>query len=147
NFALLAGKRVALVTVDTYRIAAVEQLKTYAEIIGVPVDVAFTPQELREAIQRRSDYDMVLVDTGARSHTHETNMTELRAFIVVLDEPLVLLLISDSPRPKGMLDVIERLGQLLIAYLTMSMLDETSTYGSLLNACKFAGKPLAYVTN
>jgi len=71
NFALLAGKRVALVTVDTYRIAAVEQLKTYAEIIGVPVDVAFTPQELREAIQRRSDYDMVLVDTAGRSQKHK----------------------------------------------------------------------------
>lgn len=147
NFALLAGKRVALVTVDTYRIAAVEQLKTYAEIIGVPVDVAFTPQELREAIQRRSDYDMVLVDTAGRSQKHKMQMAELRAFIDVLDEPLVHLVLSATTRTKDMLDVIERFGQLPIAYLIMTKLDETSTYGSLLNACKFAGKPLSYVTN
>ena len=51
NYSLLGGKKVALVTADTYRIAAVEQLKTYAEIIGVPLDVAFTPQELKAAIQ------------------------------------------------------------------------------------------------
>lgn len=147
NFALLAGKRVALVTVDTYRIAAVEQLKTYAEIIGVPVDVAFTPQEFREAIARRSDYDMILVDTAGRSQKNTMQMAELRAFLEVVKDPVVHLVLSATTRMRDMADVIERFSQLPISCVIMTKLDETSTFGSLLNACKLSGKPLSYVTD
>ncbi len=79
NYSLLAGKRVALITVDTYRIAAVEQLKTYAEIIGVPSTSLLRLQELKDAIERRSDYDLILVDTAGRSQKHKMQMQELRA--------------------------------------------------------------------
>ena len=147
NFSLLAGKRVALITVDTYRIAAVEQLKTYAEIIGVPLDVAFTPQELKEAITRRSDFDMILVDTAGRSQKHKMQMAELRAFLEVMKDPQVHLVLSATTRTRDMMDIIQRFGELPIGFLIMTKLDETSTYGSLLNACKLSGKPLSYVTN
>lgn len=147
NYSLLGGKRVALITVDTYRIAAVEQLKTYAEIIGVPLDVAFTPHELKEAIARRSDYDMVLVDTAGRSQKHKMQMAELRAFLDVVDKPEVHLVLSATTRTKDMADIIQRFSQLPIRYLIMTKLDETSTYGPLLNACRLSGKPLSYVTN
>lgn len=147
NHALLGGKRVALVTVDTYRIAAVEQLKTYAEIIGVPVDVAFTPQELREAVERRRDFDIVLVDTAGRSQKNKMQMAELRAFLEALDDPQVHLVLSATTRQKDMYDIVERFSQLPFEYLIATKLDETSTYGLLYNACRLTGKALSYITN
>jgi flagellar biosynthetic protein FlhF len=147
NYSLLAGKRVALITVDTYRIAAVDQLKTYAEIIGVPLDVAFTPQELKDAIEHRSEYDLILVDTAGRSQKHKMQMQELRAFMDVIPDAQIHLVLSATTRLKDMLDVIERFGQLAIDYLIITKLDETSTFGALYNACRLTGKPLSYVTN
>ena len=100
NYSLLNGKRVALITADTYRIAAVEQLKTYAEIIGVPLDVVFTPQELKTAIQTRSDYDVILVDTAGRSQKHKMQMQELRAFLDVIKDPQIHLVLSATTKMK-----------------------------------------------
>lgn len=147
NYALLAEKRVALVTVDTYRIAAVDQLRTYAEIIGTPVDVAFTPAELRSAILRRDDFDLILVDTAGRSQKNKMQMAELRAFLDVLDDPVVHLVISGTTRTRDMMDIVERFGQCPISHLIVTKLDETSTYGILYNVCRLTGLPLSYVTN
>jgi len=147
NYALLAEKRVALVTVDTYRIAAVEQLKTYAEIIGVPVDVAFTPAELKAAIDRRSDYDLILVDTAGRSQKNKMQMAELRAFLDVIDDPLIHLVISGTTRARDMFDIVERFSQFPISHLIVTKLDETSSFGILYNLCRLTGLPLSYVTN
>ncbi len=147
NHSLLGGRRVALVTVDTYRIAAVEQLKTYAEIIGVPVDVAFTPQELREAVERRRDFDVVLVDTAGRSQKNKMQMAELRAFLEALDEPQVHLVFSATTRQRDLDDIIERFGQLPFEYLIATKLDETNTFGLLYNVCRLTGKTFSYITN
>lgn len=147
NYSLLAEKRVALVTVDTYRIAAVEQLKTYAEIIGVPVDVAFTPTELKSAIVRRAEFDLILVDTAGRSQKNKMQMAELRAFLDVIDDPLVHLVISGTTRTRDMLDIVERFGQFPVSHLIVTKLDETSSYGILYNLCRLTGLPLSYITN
>lgn len=147
NFSLLGRKKVALITVDTYRIAAVEQLKTYAEIIGVPVDVAFTPKELKERIAARADWDMILIDTAGRSHRNKMQMQELRAFLDVMDNPCIHLVLSATTRFVDTLDIIERFGHLPFNYLILTKLDETSTYGMLYNAVRLTGKPLSYLTN
>ncbi len=147
NYALLANKRVALITVDTYRIAAVEQLKTYAEIIGVPVDVAFSPTELKEAIERRREYDMILVDTAGRSQRNKMQMAELRSFLEVIESPQIHLVLSATTRLKEMLDTLEQFGRLPISYLIVTKLDETTTFGMLYNICRLSDKPLSYVTN
>lgn len=147
NHSLLGGRRVALVTVDTYRIAAVEQLKTYAEIIGVPVDVAFTPQELREAVERRREYDVVLVDTAGRSQKNKMQMAELRAFLDVLDEPQVHLVFSATTRQRDLHDIVESFSQLPFEYLIATKLDETNSYGLLYNVCRLTGKTFSYLTN
>lgn len=147
NYALLAKKRVALITVDTYRIAAVEQLKTYAEIIGVPVDVAFSPGELKEAVERRSDHDMILVDSAGRSQRNTMQMAELRGFLEVIDSPQIHLVLSATTRLKDMLDTLEHFGTLPISYMIVTKLDETTSFGMLYNLCRLTGKPLSYVTN
>ena len=77
NFALREKYRVALITADTYRIAAVEQLKTYADLIGVPIEVVYTPQELRSALYRHQDKNLVLIDTAGRSPSNQPQLAEL----------------------------------------------------------------------
>lgn len=147
NYSLLAKKRVALITVDTYRIAAVEQLKTYAEIIDVPVDVAYTPQELKAALARRQEADLILIDTAGRSHKNTMQMAELRAFVEMLDSAQIHLVLSATTRLYDMLDLIERFQVLPISYTIVTKIDETSSYGMLYNLCRLSGIPLSYVTN
>ena len=80
NFALREGRRVGLVTIDTYRIAAVEQLRTYAQIINVPLEVVTSPRELRDAVDRMADCDVVLIDTVGRSQRDTMKIKELNCF-------------------------------------------------------------------
>src|SRR5690606_36139508 len=77
NFALFEGKSVGLVTIDTYRIAAVEQLKTYAEIVNLPLRVVFTPAEFKQALLELSDKDLILVDTAGRSQKNRKQIREV----------------------------------------------------------------------
>ncbi|MCB1707021.1 MAG: 50S ribosome-binding GTPase, partial [Halioglobus sp.] len=81
NFRLRERRRVGLVTVDTYRVAAVEQLRTYADIIDLPMEVVSTPREMREAIARLSDLDLVLVDTAGRSPRDQIKIQELKSLL------------------------------------------------------------------
>lgn len=147
NFALLGGRRVALITVDTYRIAAVEQLKVYAEIIGVPIDVAMTPAELKEAVARRSDADLIFVDTAGRSQKHKMQMQEVKAFVEALEDPHVHLVLSAGTRTTDLMEMTDRFMQLPVASLIVTKLDETSSYGALYNVCRVTGRPLSYLTN
>ena len=71
NYRLREKRRVGLITVDTYRVAAVEQLRTYADIIDLPMEVVATPREMREAVARMSHLDLVLMDTAGRSPRDE----------------------------------------------------------------------------
>src|SRR6185437_14384642 len=80
-FKLRLRQRVGLITIDTYRIAAVDQLRTYANIIGVPLKVVLTPAELVEAMKELSDCDTILIDTAGRSHQDEQKLGELAAFV------------------------------------------------------------------
>ena len=98
NYAFLQGASVALVTLDTYRVAAVEQLRSYAEIIGVPVEVAYTPEEAKERVMKHRDMDVVLVDTAGRSQHHRMRMAELRAFLDMLEGAEPYLVVSAATR-------------------------------------------------
>ena len=81
NFRLKEKRRVGLITVDTYRIAAVEQLRTYADIIDLPMHVVSTPREMRETVERMSHLDLILLDTAGRSPKDEVRIQELKAFL------------------------------------------------------------------
>ena len=81
NFRLKEKRRVGLITVDTYRIAAVEQLRTYADIIDLPMHVVSTPREMRETVERMSHLDLILLDTAGRSPKDEVRLQELKAFL------------------------------------------------------------------
>lgn len=147
TFSIVHKKKVALVTADTYRIAAVEQLKTFGEIIGVQVDVVYTPQELKTAMGKHQDMDVILIDTAGRSHKNAMQMSELKGFLDVASPNETFLVLSATTKYKDMLDIIDCYSDIAVDKLVFTKLDETSSCGSILNVVTRTKKTLSYVTN
>ncbi|MDD2421431.1 MAG: flagellar biosynthesis protein FlhF [Heliobacteriaceae bacterium] len=146
TFAIVDKKNVGLITADTYRIAAVEQLRTFGEIIGVPVEVVFSPPALRAAIERSRDKDLLLIDTAGRSHKNTRQMEELQAFIAASQPSQSLLVLSVTTKYRDLLQIIEHYTQLNVDRLLFTKLDETNHLGTILNVAYTTGKPLSYIT-
>lgn len=148
NFALLSGRKVSLITMDTYRIAAVEQLRTYADIINVPLDVVFTPEEMKKRVEERAkSSDLVLIDTAGRSPRNAMQMAELKAFLDGVPLTETHLVLSAGTRYPDLVEVISRFSSLNPDRLILTKLDETVVYGSILNAYAIARRPIAYLTD
>lgn len=145
NFALVGGLSVGLITVDTYRIAAVDQLKTYAEIIGLPVHVAYSPRELKEGLLKMQGKDLVLIDTAGRSQNNYLQISELKNYLDDITAEIHLV-ISATTKPGDVDEIIKAFGQLKIDRVIITKLDETNAYGIILHTCERAKAPLAYVT-
>ena len=138
---------IALITIDTYRIAAVEQLKVYGEIMQLPVDVVITPEQLEQAIVKHSNKDLILIDTAGRSPRDSYCINELASFLnpdLGIDKHLVL---SAATRENELLDTIERFQSLDISNTIFTKIDECSSLGILLNIQIQNSNPLSYVTN
>ena len=138
---------IALITIDTYRIAAVEQLKVYGEIMHLPVDVVIAPEQLEQAIARHSDKELILIDTAGRSPRDSYCIDELAQFLrpeLHIDKHLVL---SAGTRENELLDTIERFNTLGISNTIFTKTDECTSLGILLNIQIQNANPLSYVTN
>ncbi|MDA8229145.1 MAG: flagellar biosynthesis protein FlhF [Desulfitobacterium hafniense] len=146
GFSIVDKRKVALITADTYRVAAVEQIKTFGEIIGVPVEVVMTPSGLREAISVHSDKELIFIDTAGRSPHHELHMAELRAFIDKAQPDLTMLVMSATTHPADQRKIFERF-KFLATHLIFTKLDETVNTGAILNLLDEAKLPTAYITN
>ena len=146
TFSIVDKKKVALITADTYRVAAVEQLKTYGEIIGIPVDVVYSPQELQEAIAGHTDKELVLIDTAGRSHKNAEQMIELKSFLDVAEPSDIFLVLSATTRYSDLLEIVNSYSDIPITRLVFTKLDETSSYGAILNVISKTQKCLSYVT-
>lgn len=144
--ALFGKKKVAFVTADTYRIAAVEQLRTYAEIIGVPCEVVYTPAEMRQALASHGGRDLVLIDTAGRSPRSSMHMAELRAFLEAAQVDETHLVLSMTTRPRDLLEIVERFSPCGVNRLIFSKLDETSRLGAILGVTSAVKVPISYVT-
>ncbi len=142
-----SGARVALVTIDTYRIAAVEQLKVYGEIMGIPVDVVFSPEQLQETFRRHRDKDLILIDTAGRSPKDEARIDELNSFLGAhsgVENCLVLAApTADSLQHKS----FEAFSKLPISRLIFTKLDEADQCGSLINLPLKTNLPIGCLTN
>lgn len=145
-FAIMKKKSVALATVDTYRIAAVDQLKTFADIISVPLEVAYTPLELGEALKRHQEKDLILIDTAGRSPLNELQMTELKSFFELYNDVEIFLVLSATTKNADLVETISRFNQLPIKRLIFTKLDETQHYGIVLNIICKTKKTIAYIT-
>ncbi len=145
HYSLVENKKVALLTVDTYRIAAVEQLKTYSQILDIPVAVAYSQSEVMPAIEQFADYDLILIDTAGRSQKNIMQVGELKNLLETL-QCETLLVLSASTKEHDMLEAVKRFSAARVDRLIFSKLDETSSHGSLLNVADQSGIPLAYIT-
>ena len=146
EFSLRNSKRVALITIDTYRIAATEQLKTYADIIDVPLDVASTPEEYRDAIERFAEYDVILIDTAGRSQRDEDKMRELHEFFRMVRPDEIHLVVSATASEAVMAQTIDRFRDFEIDRLIVTKLDEAIGFGVILTCLKKASARLSYFT-
>jgi flagellar biosynthesis protein FlhF len=138
---------IALITIDTYRIAAVEQLKVYGQIMHLPVDVVITPEQLKSAIEKHQDKDLILIDTAGRSPRDGLSIAELSTFLrpdLNIDKHLVL---SAPTREVELMNTIERFKTLGISNTIFTKIDECSNLGVLLNVQLENSIPLSYVTN
>lgn len=145
GFSMVDKRRVALITADTYRVAAVEQLKTFGEIIGVPVEVVMTPTGLKESLAQHADKELIFIDTAGRSPQHDLHMSELRALLDKAQPDLSILVLSATMSAADQLHVFQRFKHLTTHFL-FTKLDETSCSGTILNLIDQSGFPISYVT-
>ena len=143
-------KKVAFLTADTYRIAATEQLRIYANILDAPMSIIYTPEEMNDAIARVSEYDLVFVDTAGFSHRNEAQFQEMKQLIDGLDEAYekeVYLVLSATTKYKDLLEIADTYKEIANYKLIFTKLDETITYGNILNIKLYSGAKLSYMTS
>lgn len=145
-YKLKQNKRVGLITMDTYRIAAVDQLKTYAGIIGVPLHVASTSEEVGRAMDACGDCDVVLIDTAGRSPSDARRLEQTRLLLDAAQPHETHLVLSATCSQAAMMRVVERFDRIASQRIIVTKLDEAETFGVLLNVPQLAGKRLSFVT-
>ncbi len=146
KLALIEKKKVGLITVDTYRIGAVEQLKTYAEIMNIPFKVVITLKDMEEAVKSMKECDVVLIDTTGRSSKNSMQISELRAFIQKVNSKNIHLVVSATTKNRDIESIVKGFGILEYENIIITKLDETSVYGSILNIVELAKKPISFLT-
>jgi flagellar biosynthesis protein FlhF len=147
NSRLREKKRVGLLTTDTYRIAAVEQLRTYAKIIDVPVEVAVTPDEVAPALKRMANCDVIYIDTAGRSQNDAPRLDELNRFLKAAQPHQIHLVLSGAAGHKTLSHTAERFKTLGVSSIIFTKLDEAVGFGVILNVLRQVDRNLAFVTN
>lgn len=142
-------KKVALLTADTYRIAAAEQLRTYANILEVPFRVIYAVEEMEQALVDFKDYDYIFVDTAGHSHQNEAQKEDMSKFIHSVDDMVekeVFLVLSATTKYRDLISIADAYKEIADYKLIFTKLDETITLGNLLNLKLYTGASLSYVT-
>lgn len=139
-------RQVALITVDTFRIAAVEQLKVYAKIMGLPITVVQGKRELRQAIGRFSSADVIFVDTGGRSQRDDMQMAEIFKLFGGEEHVDIHLTLSATTKDADLTEITRRFSEIPLAAMIFTKLDESTGYGSLFNHAIRFKLPIAYLT-
>lgn len=148
QYTLFDGKNCAIITIDTYRIGAVEQLKIYAEIMGVPLEIAMTPPDFQEAVHRHRNKDFIFVDTAGRPSRNSEKMAELRAYFDPLDEPVdIILVLSSNTKHRDLISSVQHFNQVKYSRLIFTKVDETDTLGCILNIIGYTGLPVTQITD
>lgn len=142
-------KKVALLTADTYRIAAAEQLRTYANILETPFRIIYTPEELQAAVEDYWDCDYIFIDTAGRSHQNTDQLEKMKEMVGALKDPgnyHVFLVLSATTKYRDLQRIADCYGKIADYELIFTKLDETEAVGNLLNMKLYTGAPVAYVT-
>jgi len=147
---LKLGKKakVALFTADTYRIAAVDQLRSYATILGLPLRVIYSESEIKEAVEEFKDYDIVLIDTAGRSHKNREQRDDIEKLLLAVPEECreIYLVLSATTKYKDLVKITETYSSIAKYNLIFTKLDETAAIGNIFNIKMLTGAPLSYTT-
>ena len=141
------GISTAFITADTYRISAVEQLKTYADILGLPIAIVYTPDELKEAIQKFRQKQLILIDTAGRSQHNRRQMAELKEFLAVNQNIEKYLVLSATTKNEDAKDIIDKFSVCKPDKVIFTKMDETKSLGIILNILRRKEMRLSYLTN
>ncbi len=139
-------RKVCLITIDTYRIAAVEQLKTYARIMNIPLFVSYSPEEMRKAIADNHDASLILIDTAGRSQADDEQVKDLKSYFADDPEVEVMLVLSATTKNRDLCEITDRFCPIGPKKLLFTKLDETTTYGPVVNETVRTKLPIAYFT-
>jgi len=145
-FSLWEHKKVLLLTSDTYRIAAVEQLRTYAKILKIPTEVIFEPDGVGEILQNYEKTDIILLDTAGRNQKDIRHIEAFSSLFDAFKPDAVHLVLAANMKYKDMLDVIDRVSSLDISHLIFTKLDETTSFGSIFDIADRLGKSFSFFT-
>ena len=147
HYSIFKGKKVGLITLDTYRIGAVEQLRSYARLMDLPLEVVMSPKELTAALLKMKDMDYIMVDTAGRNSKNFIHIQELQSYSKVIPEPITFLCLSATTRWKDMAVITKNFKAVNYNALIFTKLDETCSFGSILNAVCHTDLPVAFLTN
>ena len=144
--ALLEHRNVLLLTSDTYRIAAVDQLRTYAKILGVPIEVVFDAEGFASVLDAHPEADLVLLDTAGRAQRDRKSLEAFEALYGAFAPDAVHLVLAANMKYRDMLDVVEHIPNVPISHLIFTKLDETVSYGAIFNVQQVLGCPVSFLT-
>ena len=143
-------KKVALLTVDTYRIAAAEQLRTYASILEIPFRVIYSVEEMKQAAEDFKDYDYIMVDTAGHSLHNDELKQDVESYIRVLEDIIEcenFLVLSATTKYRDLIEIADAYSEMVAYRLIFTKMDETGAKGNLYNVRMHTGAPVAYITN
>lgn len=140
-------KKIAFITTDTYRIAAIDQLKTYAKILNVPMEVCYTIEDFKKSALKFNEFDLILIDTAGRNFRNRQYVEDLRQIIDFDHDMETFLVLSLTSKQRDMEDIYEQFSTIEIDKFVFTKADETSSYGAMYNLIIQSGKGVAYLTN
>ena len=146
KFVLENGVNAALITADTYRISAVDQLKTYSDILGLPLEIVYNPAELNAAIERHKHKELILIDTAGRSQKNEYQMRELEEFLNVNPRIEKHLVISATTKLTDAREIMNKFSVVNPERLILTKIDETGSLGMVVNLLRNQKLALSYIT-
>ena len=143
-------KKVAFFTADTYRIAAADQLKIYADIIDAPLSVIYSPEDLSKALEENKDCDLILVDTAGYSHKNTDQQEEIKKLIETVGEDYskqIYLVLSATTKYADLRSIVDAYNKVCIYNMSFNKLEEKAAYGNLVNVRMYSGANISYTTN
>lgn len=146
-YALNRGNKVALITMDIFRVGAVEQLKTYSRIMGIPLEVASTPKELEKAVEKHSACDLIFIDTAGRSHKDKEKLDEMKSFLEHKIPVEVYLCLSATTKDRELEEILHRFSIFQISKVVFTKIDESESLGNMVNLLMKDNLSIAYFTN
>ena len=140
-------KKIGFITTDTYRIAAIEQLKTYAALLQAPVEIVYSATDYAEAIKRLSHLDLIFIDTAGRNYKEAKYVEDLKSLINFNEQAESYLVLAMTAKQKDLESIIDQFKNIQIEKFIFTKLDETNSIGTMFNLMIKYNKGLAYYTN